>query len=89
VAPQKDIWPHGSTYPRKAVPIRMKMIDSPDSQVWVNLNEENMIPRLICRYIKTKNIEAPFIWMNRIIHPLFTSRIMWMIELNANSILEI
>jgi len=89
VAPQKDICPQGSTYPRKAVPIKTKIIDSPDNQVWVSLNEENIIPRLMWRYIRTKNMEAPFMWMNRINHPLLTSRIMWMIELNARSILEI
>jgi len=47
VAPQNDICPHGRTYPRKAVPNRMKMISKPDIQVWVSLNEENIIPRLI------------------------------------------
>lgn len=60
VAPQNDICPHGRTYPRKAVPIKIKIIDNPDNQVWVSLNEENIIPRLICKYIRTKNMEAPF-----------------------------
>jgi len=47
VAPQNDICPHGRTYPRKAVLIRVTIISSPDNHVWVNLNEENMIPRLM------------------------------------------
>lgn len=29
VAPQKDIWPHGKTYPKKAVAIRIKIIIIP------------------------------------------------------------
>lgn len=49
VAPQKDICPQGSTYPRNPVPNKMKMIDNPDSQVWVSLNEENVIPRVMCK----------------------------------------
>jgi hypothetical protein len=32
VAPQKDICPHGNTYPRKAVPIKTKTIISPENQ---------------------------------------------------------
>lgn len=35
------------------------------------------------RYIKIKNIEAPFEWIDRIIQPLFTSREIWDIMLNA------
>jgi len=33
VAPQKDIWPHGRTYPRKAVAIKVKIILVPVNQV--------------------------------------------------------
>lgn len=33
VAPQKDICPHGSTYPRKAVAMRVIRIDIPDNHV--------------------------------------------------------
>lgn len=33
VAPQKDIWPQGSTYPIKAVPIKAKRIEIPDIHV--------------------------------------------------------
>jgi hypothetical protein len=75
VAPQNDICPHGRTYPKNAVPIKTKIMDIPDNQVCLSLNEENIIPRLMWRYIRTKNIEALFMWINRIIHPLFTSRI--------------
>ena len=32
VAPQKDIWPHGNTYPTNAVPIAVSRISSPDNQ---------------------------------------------------------
>jgi hypothetical protein len=37
VAPQKDICPHGNTYPRKAVAIVAKKINTPIDQVWVSL----------------------------------------------------
>lgn len=33
VAPQKDICPHGRTYPKKAVAIRTTKMDIPDSHV--------------------------------------------------------
>jgi hypothetical protein len=33
VAPQKDICPHGRTYPKKAVSIEIKKIIIPDLQV--------------------------------------------------------
>jgi len=39
VAAQKDICPHGRTYPRKAVAIRMMIIITPEFQVLVNLND--------------------------------------------------
>jgi len=37
VAPQKDIWPHGNTYPRNAVAINVRTILVPEYQVWVIL----------------------------------------------------
>lgn len=40
VAPQKDICPHGSTYPKKAVAINKIIIVTPESQVLVNLNDD-------------------------------------------------
>lgn len=39
VAAQNDICPHGSTYPRKAVAIKIKMIITPEFQVCINLND--------------------------------------------------
>lgn len=34
VAPQKDIWPHGRTYPKKAIIIRISKIATPDPQTF-------------------------------------------------------
>lgn len=39
VAPQKDICPHGSTYPKKAVPISKKKIKIPLIHVNLFLND--------------------------------------------------
>lgn len=39
VAAQKDICPHGRTYPKKAVAINIKIIITPEFQVCDNLNE--------------------------------------------------
>lgn len=39
VAPQKDICPHGKTYPKNAVAIDRIKIDTPIIHVWVNLKE--------------------------------------------------
>lgn len=36
VAPQKDIWPHGRTYPKNAVPIVRNKIITPIIQVGIN-----------------------------------------------------
>jgi len=47
VAPQNDICPHGSTYPKKAVAIMAKRIRIPEIQTDVVLKEANRIPRLI------------------------------------------
>jgi len=47
VAPQKDICPHGRTYPMNAVPIITKIIRIPEIHTDVDLNDENNIPRLI------------------------------------------
>jgi hypothetical protein len=47
VAPQNDICPHGSTYPKKAVAIMAKRIRIPEIQTDVVLKEANKIPRLI------------------------------------------
>lgn len=37
VAPQKDICPHGKTYPKKAVAIVVNRINTPIDQVCVSL----------------------------------------------------
>jgi len=60
VAPQKDICPHGRTYPIKAVPIKMKRIEIPDIQVSFLLKDEKIIPRLMCTKMTRKKREAPF-----------------------------
>jgi len=39
VAPQKDICPHGSTYPRNAVAIDIRKILTPIIHVLQNLND--------------------------------------------------
>lgn len=83
VAPQKDICPHGSTYPMKAVPIRMKMIDTPDIHVSVFLYDEFSRPRNTCMNISAKNREAMFEWIVRVKSPQFTSREMWVVDSNA------
>jgi hypothetical protein len=38
VAPQKDIWPHGKTYPRKAVAIKRNNMETPVAQTWELIN---------------------------------------------------
>jgi len=37
VAPQKDICPQGRTYPKKAVAMERRKIETPINHVWVNL----------------------------------------------------
>jgi len=83
VAPQKDICPHGRTYPKNAAAIVIRRIKIPEDQVSFFIKEENIIPREMWIYIKIKNLDAPFIWIFRINQPLFTSRIMWAIDSNA------
>ena len=40
VAPQKDICPHGRTYPINAVPITINRIITPIVHVWISKNEQ-------------------------------------------------
>lgn len=89
VAPQNDIWPQGSTYPIKAVPIKIKRIVIPDIQVSFPLKEEKIIPRLIWIKITIKKREAPFICKNRKSHPSITSRVIWIVDENAISTLAL
>jgi len=85
-APQKDIWPHGSTYPRKAVAIIKNKIMIPEIHILLSLWEENKIPRPIWIKIIINIKDAPFRCMKRRIQPLLTSRMMWIIDEKAVSI---
>jgi hypothetical protein len=60
VAPQKDIWPQGRTYPKKAVPITNKRMVTPDIQVFSSLKLRKNSPRPKCKNKNKKNNEAPF-----------------------------
>lgn len=70
VAAQKDIWPHGNTYPTKAVAIEINKIVTPDIQRLVNFHEEFMIFFKMWPKIKKKKAEAPLIWKNRTNQPM-------------------
>jgi predicted P-loop ATPase/GTPase len=61
VAPQKDICPHGNTYPKNAVAIRINRIMIPDIHVFISLNDLINIPRLMWIKIKIKKNLAVFI----------------------------
>jgi hypothetical protein len=61
VAPQKDICPHGNTYPRKAAAInRNKIIMPLPHTCFFVFGELLKMPRNMCKYIKKKNREAKF-----------------------------
>jgi len=45
VAPQKDICPHGRTYPKNAVIMRIRRIATPELHVFEYLYDPNNIPR--------------------------------------------
>lgn len=48
VAPQKDICPQGSTYPKKAVAITISRITTPDNQTFgLFEGDEKYIPRAV------------------------------------------
>jgi hypothetical protein len=82
VAPQNDICPHGRTYPINAVAININIIIIPDVHVdFFFFLEEKYIPRAVWIY-RIKNInEAVFVWINRVIHPLSTFRMIISTEL--------
>jgi len=61
VAPQNDICPHGRTYPKKAVAMRIKRMTIPDNHVCVILKDLIINPRLIWIKIKIKKKLAVFI----------------------------
>ena len=49
VAPQKDICPHGRTYPRKAVAIVSRSSEMPVNHTFfLFLGDEKYIPRAVC-----------------------------------------
>ena len=76
VAPQKDIWPHGSTYPRNAVAITARRMITPDTHtLFLFAGDVKYIPRAVWMYIRTKNKEAPLVWTIRVTHPVLVSRI--------------
>lgn len=84
VAPQNDIWPHGSTYPRNAVAIVIKIIAIPLDQTFIFLyGEEKYTPRAVCAYRRIKNKDAPFMCVIRMIHPILVSCIIITILVKA------
>jgi len=89
VAPQKDIWPHGKTYPKNAVAIVISKITIPENQVSFFRYDENMIPREIWMYIKIKKNDAPFICIFRLIHPELTARMICIVDSKAISVLAV
>jgi len=81
VAPQKDICPHGRTYPKNAVAITRTKITIPDSHTCFFVEGElNRSPRAMWIYMRVKNNDAPLAWVERNIHPMFTSRVRWEID---------
>lgn len=84
VAPQKDICPHGKTYPKNAAAISKIKITIPVLQTnGFVFGELLNIPRNMCKYTKKKNKEAKLRCMNRNSHPKFVSREMWITESKA------
>lgn len=59
VAPHKDICPHGSTYPIKAVAIKTIRIINPDIHVWEFLKDLLLRLRKMWVKINAKNKVAP------------------------------
>jgi len=87
VAPQKDICPHGSTYPRNAVAIIINIIITPEIHtLGLFAGDEKYIPRAVWIYRRIKNKDAPFIWIIRVTHPVLISRIIITITLKAVSV---
>lgn len=90
VAPQKDICPHGRTYPKKAAPIEHSRIIIPDNQtVGIFLVDSKYSPREMWVNITIKNNDAPFMCIYRIIHPCSMSRMMCITDSKAIVILGI
>lgn len=62
VAPQNDICPHGSTYPRKAIAIVIRRMATPEIHTfgWFE-GELKYRPRAVWVYSRMKNKDAPFV----------------------------
>jgi len=87
VAPQNDICPHGSTYPRNAVAIIIRSKITPVNHTFgLFAVEEKYILRAVWMYNKMKNKEAPFMWTIRVVHPILLSRMIITITLKARSV---
>ena len=69
VAPQKDIWPHGKTYPKKETPIKTKSKTTPESQVVTGEKALKYNPREMCKNKRKNKKEAPLACRTRIIQP--------------------
>lgn len=88
VAPQNDICPHGSTYPKKADAINRTRIVIPLVQVWLFFEGDLLCsPRAICVNRSMNRTEAKLICMNRLIHPLHEFRIIESVEVKASIVL--
>jgi hypothetical protein len=87
VAPQKDICPHGRTYPRNAVAITISIISTPEIHTFGLFDgDKKYIPRAVWMYIRIKNRDAPFMWIIRVIHPVLMSRVIMTMILNTDSV---
>lgn len=84
VAPQKDIWLHGRTYPRNAVAIERSSKRVPVTQTlgWFP-GELKYRPRIMWEYSKIKKREAPFMCMIRGSQPVSMSRMIIITEEKA------
>lgn len=85
VAPQKDICPHGSTYPKNAVTIMRVNSRIPLSQVdfFVELDENRKF-RPMCAYTNININEAPFMWVNRAAHAMVMFRVIRITDSNES-----
>lgn len=86
VAPQNDIWPHGKTYPRNAVIIKINNIVTPVIHVKFKRYEEKIMFRAMWMKIAQKNNLAIFMWINRMKKPISILREIKIIELKASSV---
>lgn len=69
VAPQKDICPHGRTYPMKALINKNIYIRNPDDHTLVFLNELFIKAFIIWKNTKKKIKDTKFIWITWKIQP--------------------